>query len=411
MPGDAEHEKERIFADLGALHQSTVSEAPEAASAATDDTSGPDPGERPSSELDNRYELFCEHLPMGVLLAEVRRDRYRRPEQFTTVKVNMAYAQLLGLARVTVLERDFFEVLPGGRTDWQELLVDVAGKGRSARRTVYWESTDTHFQVTLFLPRRDLLAVVIEDAGSRAPVAGSVAKHESQLDSVLRVTPELVCRFLPDGTLTYANLAYCEFFKKVREELVGHCFLEEIAADDVGLVRSHLSMLNRDRTAITYQHRFMGEAGLRWVAWTDIALLDAAGTITEYQSSGRDITALRQRTDEIARIAGYMEDLLRYRAQQHSVAATHATERSLSSEVLSTEVTGLQEELARLKKRTITGELQVCSSCKRVHDDEGHWMVLPLFLENHTVARVESQVCPYCRSKAERELERAKRKK
>jgi hypothetical protein len=76
------------------------------------------------SLADNRYELFCEHFPMGILLAEVGRDRYRHPETFTPVSVNMAYARLLGLARVTILESDFFDVLPAS--------TDLNGVGRDA---------------------------------------------------------------------------------------------------------------------------------------------------------------------------------------------------------------------------------------------------------------------------------------
>ncbi len=358
------------------------------------------------SNADNRYELFYERFPMGILLAEVGRDRYRHPETFTPVSVNMAYARLLGLARVTILESDFFDILPGGRTDWSSVLDEVAEKGRSTRGISYWDGSDIHVQVTLFLPRRDLLAVVIEDAAMRLSTTKSVSAHESQLDAVMRTTAELVCRFRPDGALTYANRAYCEFFKKVREELVVHCFLDEVTDEEEPTVRSRLSMLNRDNPSVTYQHRFNGEGGDRWVEWTDIALFDDEGEITEYQSFGRDVTNACRDAFETARVAGFMEDLLRHRTQQCSVAESQASEKHMTSEVLSSEVETLRAEIKKLRERTIVGELKVCSSCNRVNDDEGHWMVVPLYLESHTAARVDSEICPYCLRKAERELER-----
>jgi PAS domain S-box-containing protein len=408
--------KKRIFADLVALHQSIVSESPNEAVKEIDSKVSKkprpqNPSASPDAIADNRYELFCDQMPMGVLLAEISRDRYRYPESYKPIKVNMVYAELLGLARVTILEKDFYDVLPGGKADWKDALTRVASKGKSESGTAYWDATDTHVRVTLFLPRRDLLAVVIENAGDLTPVLGSVAQHESQLDSVLRLAPEMVCRFLPDGELTYANRAYCEFFKKVREELQGHCFLDEIVKDDVGFVRSQLSLLNRDQPSVTYQHRFEHEVGLRWVEWTDIALFDKNGTIFEYQSFGRDVTDVRRETHETVRVAGLMDDLLRYRAQQHGVVSSQVTESALSSDVLASEVDVLKVEVERLRAKTIIGELLVCGTCQRVHDAEGHWMLVPLFLESHTAAHVASEVCPYCRSKATRDLERKQYKK
>ncbi len=411
MSTEPNRSKKRIFADLVALHHSINSQEDEAAPVAAEAPLSA--GLRADQEegIDSGYELFCEHLPMGVLLAEVTRDRYRRPEKFTTVKVNMAYARMLGLARVNVLEKDFLAVLPGGEADWKESLMEVAGKGRIAKGTAYWDATDTLVNVTLFLPRHDLLAVVIDDANASISAVGSVAQHEGVLNSIMQASPDLVCRFMPDGTLTYANRAYCEYFKKIREELVGHCFLDEIPEDSVEFVRSRLSMLTRGHPSVTYQHRFEQESGTRWVEWRDVALFDDDGALVEYQSHGRDVTAQRQDSSETARVGGYMEDLLHYRAKQHNAVATQATETKRSSEALSGEVEALRAEIIRLQGRTITGELDVCSSCNRIHDDEGNWMVVPMFLESHTAAQVGAKVCPYCHSRAERELERQERKR
>ena len=79
MSKDAKGGKGRIFADLVALHQSITSDAPKAVPAAAEKVPAP-ADEDAAFESDDRFELFCEHLPMGVLLAEVGRDRYRHPE-------------------------------------------------------------------------------------------------------------------------------------------------------------------------------------------------------------------------------------------------------------------------------------------------------------------------------------------
>jgi hypothetical protein len=85
------------------------------------------------------------------------------------------------------------------------------------------------------------------------------------------------------------------------------------------------------------------------------------------------------------------------------------SETTLSSQALSTDVEDMRREIEDLRQKTITGELEVCRACNRVHDDKGHWLVVPMFLENHTAANVDMQVCPYCKSKAERDLKRRKK--
>jgi len=360
-------------------------------------------------EHDNAYNLFFDNNPSGCLLAEIDRDRYRHPEDFTIVKVNMEYARLLGLARVTIMDMDLFDVLPGGRDDWQNLVIRVTSNGRAVTGTSYWDITDTHLNVSMFLPRRDLLAVIISDVSTECLTTGTVARHESQQDSILRAAPELVCRFLPDGTLTYANRAYCDFFEKKREELSGHCFLDAIPDDELEFVRSRLSMLNRNQASVTYKHSVREGTEKRWIEWTDIALFDDNGSIAEYQSVGRDITERHLEVSHIESVAGYMDDLLYYRAREHNAAEAVVSETTLSTQALSTDVEDMRREIEDLRKKTITGELGVCRACNRVHDDKGHWLVVPMFLENHTAANVDLQVCPYCKSKAERDLKRRKK--
>jgi hypothetical protein len=67
--------KKRIFADLVALHQSIVSESPNEAVKMTDSKVSKKPRPQnlsasPDAIADNRYELFCEQMPMGVLTSE-----------------------------------------------------------------------------------------------------------------------------------------------------------------------------------------------------------------------------------------------------------------------------------------------------------------------------------------------------
>ena len=54
---------------------------------------------------------------------------------------------------------------------------------------------------------------------------------------------ELICRFDPDGKLTFVNEAYCRFFNKRREDLIGLSFMPLIAPGERKIVRAHFGSL------------------------------------------------------------------------------------------------------------------------------------------------------------------------
>ena len=44
--------------------------------------------------------------------------------------------------------------------------------------------------------------------------------------------PWLLCSILPDGEIVFVNTAYCEYFGKTREELIGSNFTSLIPKKD-----------------------------------------------------------------------------------------------------------------------------------------------------------------------------------
>ncbi|MGC9323446.1 MAG: PAS domain-containing protein, partial [Desulfomonilia bacterium] len=111
--------------------------------------------------------------------------------------------------------------------------------------------------------------------------------------------PVLICRFLPvDGTITLVNEAYCRYFRKTREDLIGTSFLSLIPEGDRAVVKQHFTSLTRDNPLTTSEHHVNTPSGIRWQRWTHQALFDENGIIREYQSVGQDIT--EQKTYEQA---------------------------------------------------------------------------------------------------------------
>jgi PAS domain S-box-containing protein len=141
----------------------------------------------------------------------------------------------------------------------------------------------------------------VEDITERKHVEEELKRSEERYRAVVEDQTELICRFLPDGTLTFVNEAYCRYFNKKREELMGKSFMPFILNEDRKRAKRYLAFPTPENPMNTIEHRVVSPEGeVRWQQWTDRAIFDDHGHIMEFQSVGRDITE-RKRTEEALR--------------------------------------------------------------------------------------------------------------
>ena len=116
-------------------------------------------------------------------------------------------------------------------------------------------------------------------------------ENEERYSAVAEDTPLLICRFSPDCKIIYVNQAYCKFFKKKAEELVGHSFLPLIDEADRKTVIANISTLTVDSPTQSHEQRVsVTNDKILWQRWTNRALFDTKGKVVAYQSIGEDIT-------------------------------------------------------------------------------------------------------------------------
>ncbi len=120
-------------------------------------------------------------------------------------------------------------------------------------------------------------------------------QSEARYQAIVEDQTELICRFRPNGILTFVNGAYCRYFGKSYDQLVGHSYTRLIPEEERDFVNRQRASLGPDKPVITYEHRVIVPSGeTRWQQWTDRAILDDKDRIVEYQSVGRDITRLKE---------------------------------------------------------------------------------------------------------------------
>jgi PAS domain S-box-containing protein len=114
-------------------------------------------------------------------------------------------------------------------------------------------------------------------------MAQALQKTEASYRGIVEDQVDLICRFRPDGRLTFVNSAYAQAFGRKRTELIGQTF----------------ELFNADAATGAEPYTFERELEFadgrrRWFMWTQRAIGDANGSTLEYQAVGHDITLRKE---------------------------------------------------------------------------------------------------------------------
>jgi PAS domain S-box-containing protein len=116
-------------------------------------------------------------------------------------------------------------------------------------------------------------------------------ESERRYRAIVEDQTELVSRFLPDGTLTFVNQAYCRFFNESSESLIGRRFWRHLPEEDRERFRSYLASFGPESPVSCIEHQVFASGGeIRWQQWIDRAFFDDSGRVVEFQAVGRDVT-------------------------------------------------------------------------------------------------------------------------
>lgn len=137
--------------------------------------------------------------------------------------------------------------------------------------------------------------IALRDISERKQVEQALQIHEARYRTIVESQMELVCRLLPDGTMTFVNQSYLRYFNKTYAEVIGSIPAERDIEGQAELVQENVAALSVEHPINTFEEYTPAPDGTpRWVQWVDRAIFDQAGRIIEIQAVGRDITAVKQ---------------------------------------------------------------------------------------------------------------------
>jgi PAS domain S-box-containing protein len=139
------------------------------------------------------------------------------------------------------------------------------------------------------------LSAVLQD---RRNTEEALRRSEARYREVIETQTDLICRFLPDTTLTFVNEAYCRFFNRTRDALIGIKFTQLIPEAVRAEVLHQIALLTRTPCVEAVEHQVvLSDGTLAWQRWVNHAILGPDGRVREFQAIGQDITD-RKRVEE-----------------------------------------------------------------------------------------------------------------
>jgi len=135
---------------------------------------------------------------------------------------------------------------------------------------------------------KDSILVVMETEGDQRENTHGI--REDRYREVVNKTVDLIVRFTVEGMITFVNQAYCDFFKKSPEQLIGRPVHEQIHDFDMPHFNQHIRQISSNLPIRKSQNRMIDGLGrLRTVSWLDRGIFEG-DRITEIQGFGHDIT-------------------------------------------------------------------------------------------------------------------------
>jgi len=146
------------------------------------------------------------------------------------------------------------------------------------------------------------LCISARDVTEQRETEEALRFSEERYRAVMEDQTELICRFLPDGTLTFVNEVFCDYFDKARKELIGQSFMPVMPAVDREAVQNLvLSLTTDDPTTVVETRVVMPGGHVRWLRGTVRARFDQQGQLLSFQCVARDITDRQQMEQQLRR--------------------------------------------------------------------------------------------------------------
>ncbi|HNX24742.1 MAG TPA: PAS domain-containing protein [Spirochaetota bacterium] len=189
------------------------------------------------------------------------------------------------------------------------------------------------------------------------------------LKIVLDESTDPIFNILEDGTYRYINNAFSNPFNMKPEDIIGKRIWDIFSPEEAEKRMTVVKKAFSTGETIVFDVRVPTVSGDIFFITSVKPVKDENGTVTSVVCISKNITE-RKKGDE----------------QREKL------------------ITDLQEAMSKI--RTLSGMLPICSSCKKIRNDQGYWTQIELYIRDHSDAEFSHGICPDCCSKLYPDLDK-----
>ena len=137
------------------------------------------------------------------------------------------------------------------------------------------------------------------DITERKHFENALLESQERYKAIVEDQTELICRFIPNGTITFINEAFARYYGIDKSELLGNNLFSIKTIKGNRNIEEILNQLSFENPVITNEYQLGANGKSRWQQWIIRALFNANNKIVEFQTTARDITEKKLFDEEI----------------------------------------------------------------------------------------------------------------
>ncbi len=164
-----------------------------------------------------------------------------------------------------------------------------------------------------------------QEIHQRQQIEKELRKSQILYQGIVEDQTGLICRFLPNGTITFVNQAYCDYFHKQPKEVIGYQSLHLMPIENSPLLADIIAAVSPENPVFRAQYQVTLPTGkMGWHRWTIRAFynseVESANVLEptclfKLQAVGWDITESKQ-----------VEQVLRVSEERYRLLAENSTD-------------------------------------------------------------------------------------
>ena len=165
-------------------------------------------------------------------------------------------------------------------------------------------------------------------AAERRRAQRDLVQNEKRLRAVVADQEDLICRFRPDGQITFVNPAFCRFHGKLEAELLGTNFYHDLVKNEARTLQEHIIQLPEEKPVLNFDRRAEAADGhIEWQQYNLRRLDSSADKVAEFQAVIQNITPRKKAELALQEAKAALEQVnrqLQFAANESSAAAEQA---------------------------------------------------------------------------------------